>query len=206
MMKISSASCILLGAILPFATASAVQSSPAHASDAKSHNSPPATTPTPAPATKTPDASATPPTSPAPSATPASTVTLDAYIAALADQVPLSKDEQTDIKTYYLNDGAKLQGILNDATLSPLAQEQQIDDLRNARNAKIEALLADVGRQSVFLKIESDYRVALVELAAQGGLVPTSPTPNVPEPTATTAAQAEKTNPNSPRANAAPDQ
>jgi cytoskeletal protein RodZ len=196
MMKISSASCILLGAILPIAPASAAQPSPSHASNPKPHAAVPASTPTPTPVTKTPETSATPPASPIPPATtPTSSLTLDAYIADLADQVPLAKNEQTDIKTYYLNDGAKLQAILNDASLSPLTQEQQIDDLRNARNAKIEALLSDVGRQSVFLKLEGNYRVALVELAAQGGLVPSSPPPNVPQPTATAPAQADKTAP-----------
>ena len=99
------------------------------------------------------------------------------------------------MKTYYLNDGTQLQNILSDATLAPLDQKQKIDDLRNTRNAKIEALLADVGRQSIFLKLEANYRVALVQLAAKGGLVPTAPTPNVPQPTATPPNQADKTAP-----------
>jgi hypothetical protein len=174
-MKILSACCLLFGVSFP-AFAAPTASSPAANLQ---------------PNVAAPAAAAAP--APPPAATP--TLTLDAYIADLASNLPLSKAEQTDIKTYYLNDGAKLQSILSDASLSPLTQEQQIDDLREARNAKIAALLADVGRQSEFLKIEADYRVALVELAAQGGLVPSAPTPNVPEPTATPPSQADKTAP-----------
>ena len=122
-----------------------------------------------------------------------STVTLDAYIQALTGELTLSKDESQDIKTYYLDDGTKMSQILNDASLSPLQQTQQIDDLRDARNGKIEALLRDVDRQQAFLKMEAGYRVALTELAANGGLVPTTKTPTVPEPTATAPNQAEKT-------------
>jgi hypothetical protein len=199
-MKIFSACCILLGVSLPVIAA---QTSPSHAANSKPH----AQADKVAAATKPPEAPVAPaPATPPPAAPATPSLTLDAYIADLAGHVPLSKNEQTDIKTYYLDDGAKLQAILSDASLSPLTQEQQIDDLRDARNEKIEALLADVGRQSEFLKIEDNYRVALVELAAQGGLVPTTPPPNVPEPTSTTPAQAEKTDPNSPRANAAPGQ
>jgi hypothetical protein len=199
-MKIFSACCILLGVALPVIAA---QPSSSHATNPKPH-APAAKV---AATTQPPAAPAAPAPAPAPSSsapTPTSNVSLDAYIADLADQVPLSKTEQTDIKTYYLDDGAKLQSILSDASLSPLTQEQQIDALRDDRNAKIAALLADVGRQAEFLKIESSYRVALVELAAQGGLVPTAPLPNVPQPTSTPPADASKSNPNSPRADAAP--
>jgi hypothetical protein len=134
---------------------------------------------------------------PTPAATaskaPTGNVTLDSYIQALSDGLTLSKDEKTDIKTYYLDDGSKLQQILNDASLSPLQQTQQVDDLRDTRNAKIEALLRDVDRQAAFLKTEADYRVSLTELAANGALVPSTKQPNVPEPTATPPSQAEKT-------------
>ena len=143
---------------------------------------------------KTPAAS--PPSTQAPSvATTAapSGVTLDAYIDALADKLSLTKSEKTDIKTFYLEDGAKLQAVLNDATLSPLEQTRQVDDLRNSRNSKIDALLRDVDRQQVFDRLEADYRVALIELAAAGGLVPATPPPNVPHPTATPPGQADKT-------------
>ena len=190
-MKIFSARCVLLGISL---SALAVQALPSHAANPK----PPTAPGKPADTAKPPAAPATPPPpAPAPASAPAATptLTLDAYIADLASNLPLSKTEQTDVKTYYLNDGVKLQSILSDDSLSPLTQEQQIDDLRNTRNAKIEALLADVGRQSEFLKIEANYRVALVELAAQGGLVPSAPTPNVPQPTATPPNQADKTAP-----------
>jgi len=190
-MKIFSACCILLGTSLPTLAA---QSPASHPANSKPHASSPAnTTAAATPAASTPVAPA--PAAPPPAPAPSPSLTLDGYIADLASNLPLSKTEQTDVKTYYLNDGVKLQGILSDATLAPLDQEQKIDDLRNARNAKIEALLADVGRQSEFLKIESNYRVALVELAAQGGLVPSAPTPNVPQPTSTPPNQADKTAP-----------
>jgi hypothetical protein len=141
---------------------------------------------------------------PAPAAPAKSGATLDAYVADLTDALTLSKDEQTDIKTYYQDDGAKLLAILNDPNLSPIQQQEHVDDMRNVRNAKIGALLQDVDRQGKFLEIESTYRVALIELAAQGQLVPTSTPPNVPEPTATTPAQAEKTPPGVVNADAAP--
>ena len=194
-MKIFSASCILLGISLPTLAA---QSPASHPANSKPHASSPANTTaaaTPAASTPVAPAPAAPPAAPPPAPAPSPSLTLDGYIADLASNLPLSKTEQTDVKTYYLNDGVKLQGILSDATLAPLDQEQKIDDLRNARNAKIEALLADVGRQSEFLKMEANYRVALVELAAQGGLVPTAPTPNVPPPTTTPPNQADKTAP-----------
>jgi hypothetical protein len=153
------------------------------------------TTTTPGGATK-PSAGDTPAPAVTAAPTPKGTtgnVTLDSYIQALSDGLTLSKDEKTDIKTYYLDDGSKLQQILNDASLSPLQQTQQVDDLRDTRNAKIEALLRDVDRQSAFLKTEADYRVSLTELAANGALVPLTKQPNVPEPTATPPSQAEKT-------------
>jgi hypothetical protein len=133
------------------------------------------------------------PATPAATTTPANTLTLAAYLQALGDGITLSKDEKTDISAYYLEDGTKLQQILNDASLSPLQQTAQVDDLRDTRNAKIEALLRDVDRQAAFEKIEVSYRVALIELAANGGLVPATTPPNVPQPTATPPAKAEKT-------------
>jgi hypothetical protein len=176
-MKILALGCLALCLTLPAAA------------DAPPTTPPPAATPTPAPA-------------PAAPGTPG--LTLNAYLADLADSLALSKDEQTDIKTYYLDDGAKLQAILASPALSPLQQQQQVDDLRDDRNAKIEALLQDVDRQAKFLEIEGTYRVALVELAAQGGLVPTSTPPNVPQPTETPSAQASKPQPGTVNADAAP--
>jgi glucose/arabinose dehydrogenase len=154
-----------------------------------------------APAPTPPAAAPAPTPAPTPSAP---SLTLDAYVADLADQLALSKDEQTDIKAYYQEDGARMQTILNDPSLSPLQQQQQIDDLRDARNGKIEALLKDVDRQAKFLQLEGAYRVALVELATQGGLVPTSTPPNVPQPTQTPSAQASKPQPGTVNADAAP--
>jgi hypothetical protein len=188
----------------------AAQPSPSHATNGtipKSHISQPVATGALAPVTGKAGTAGGPmqaPSAPATAKPASASLTLDAYVAALASDVPLSKDEQTDVKTYYLDDGAKLQDILNDASLSPFAQMQQVDALRDTRNAKIVALLDDAGRAAKFGQVESDYRVALVELAAQGGLVPGSRPPNVPEPTATTPAQAEKATPGISRQAAVP--
>ncbi len=154
--------------------------------------------------TPTPPPTTVPAATPAPSAPAKASATLDAYVADLAGQVPLTKDEQTDITTYYQDDGAKMQAILNDPNLSPLQQQEHIDEMRDLRDAKIDALLQDADRQAKFAQVEEAYRVALVELAAQGGLVPHTTPPNVPEPTATTPAQAEKNPPGTVNADAAP--
>jgi hypothetical protein len=120
-------------------------------------------------------ATPTPPPAPAPAPAPKPTVTLDDYMAALTAALSLSKDEQTSVRTSYLDDGPKLQDILNDPSVSPLEQTQEVDALREARNEKIEALLHDAGRQQKFLQVEANYRVALIELAADGGFFPFSP-------------------------------
>jgi hypothetical protein len=212
-MKIPLACSLVLCAALP---ALAVQPSPGHTNNSnipKKHISSPVPTKDLAPAEKpagaastaaapAPAASTPPPVAPAAAAPPKTGLTLDTYVAALGDELPLSKDEQTDIKVYYEDDGAKLKGILDNAALSPLEQQQQVDDLRAARDAKIDALLEDVGRQAKFAQMEQDYRVALVELAARGGLVPASPPPIVPDPTGTTPAQAEKNPPGNPKTDA----
>jgi hypothetical protein len=195
-MKILPLVCLLPALALPVAAATTTQpTTAAKPAPSKTHATT-ASAKKPASAASKPALAAAQTAAPAPAkaaASPASKtgLTLDAYIAALADSVPLSKDEQTDVKTYYLDDGTKLKGILNDASLSPLEQTQQVDDLRHARNDKIEALLRDADRQKEFRLIEADYRVALVDLAAGGGLVPTTPPPRVPEPTSTTPAQAD---------------
>ena len=134
----------------------------------------------PAPANKTAADKTTAPTTPVPAPAPvaapaAPTVTLDAYINELKSGLKLSDSETKQIEGYYVNDGAALQNILNDDTLSPLQQAQKVSDLRDARNAKIEALLFDFDRQQKFLKIEANYRVALTLLAADGGLVAAAP-------------------------------
>jgi hypothetical protein len=201
--------CFIVATAMPLLAA---QPSPKHAADNATQKPAPAkpeTTSNPAPGTAKPPAAQSSAASAAPAVpdakpTPGSTVTLNAYLSQLASDVPLSKDEQNDVKTYYLDDGAKSQDILNDASLSPFAQTQQIDALRDTRNAKIAALLDDPVRAAQFSQIESSYRVALVELAAQGGLVPKSATPKVPEPTDTTPAQAEKPAPGIPRQDAVP--
>jgi hypothetical protein len=128
---------------------------------------------------------ATPPAAPAPAPAPTpapSGFTLDVYIKDLTDQLKLSDTEKQEIQTDYVNDGPKLKGILNDDTLSPFQQAQQVADLRNERNAKIEVLLDDLGRKQLFLQIEAKYRVALTLLAADGALV-AAPAPAAPAKT-----------------------
>lgn len=186
-MKNFSVSTFLFCTILTIATADAAQPSPSHANNRpipKPAISTPASTRTLAPVTKKPEAPATttaPTTTSAQASAPAQTATpktgalLNAYIAELAADVPLSKDEQAGIKTAYADDAAKLKDILNNASLSPLEQTQQVDDLRDTRNARIEDLLHDADRQQKFLHIEANYRVALIELAASGGLISTTP-------------------------------
>jgi hypothetical protein len=118
----------------------------------------------------------TPATAPASAAAPAvSTVTLDDYISDLNDELKLSASEKKQIANAYVNDAPALQNILNDDTLSPLQQAQKVSDLRDARNAKIEALLFDFDRQQKYLQIEANYRVALTLLAANGGLAAAAP-------------------------------
>jgi hypothetical protein len=195
-MKILPLFCLLPALALPVAAATTTQpAAPAKPAPPTTHATT-ASAKKPASAASKPAVAASQTAAPAPAPAAAAPVakpgmSLDAYIATLADDVPLSKDEQTDIKTYYLDDGATLQDILNDASLSPLEQTQQVDDLRHARNDKIAALLHDADRQKEFLLVEANYRVALVELAAKGGLIPATPPPRVPEPTSTTPAQAD---------------
>jgi len=113
---------------------------------------------------------------------------LDDYFNDLATTLKLSDDEKKAIRNDYTDDGVLLKNILNNDSLSSLQKEQQISDLRDARNAKIEALLHNIDRQQAFRKIEAKYRVSLTELAADGGLAPApAPTP-VPPPTTVPAA------------------
>jgi len=95
----------------------------------------------------------------------------------LGDALKLNPEEKKDIQAYYLSDGVLLKNILNNDSLSPFQQAQQVGDLRDARNAKIEALLEDADRQHKFFPIEARYRVALTELAAASELVPPPPAP-----------------------------
>jgi len=99
----------------------------------------------------------------------------DEYLKELTDTLKLSDEEKKAIQTYYLSDGMLLKNILNNDAISPLQKAQQVSDVRDARNTKIEALLQDDDRQRAFLKVEAQYRVALTVLAADGGLVPALP-------------------------------
>jgi len=165
---------ILLGlfSLLPASAASTLAAAP-------SSNAAPAT---PAPAAVSPTPSPAP--VPAPSAP---VFKLDDYINDLATTLKLSDDEKKAIRGDYQADGNLLKNILNNDALTPLQKAQQISDLRDVRNTKIEALLHDFVRQQDFLKIEARYRVALTELAEDGGLAPTpSPTPTPAAPTPST--------------------
>jgi hypothetical protein len=129
-------------------------------------------------------ASATPPPKPA-------NAIFETYLKDLNDTLKLTPDVQKDIQTYYETDGPHLKDILNDPSLSPLQEDQQVSDLRDQRNAKIVALLQDPDRQREFFKVEAGYRVALIESAADGGLVPAQTPAPAPAPTQTTPGQAE---------------
>jgi hypothetical protein len=123
-------------------------------------------------------------TSPAASTPMASGLTLDGYIKDLTTELKLSDSEKQEIESYYIADGDKLKGILNNDALSPRQQAQQVADLRDARNAKIDELLDTLDRQHEFAQIEVRYRVALTMLAAEGGLVsaPAAPASATPGP------------------------
>ena len=108
----------------------------------------------------------------------------------LTTELKLSDSEKQEIESYYVADNEKLKSILNDDSLSPMQQAQQVADLRDARNAKIETLLDTLDRQHEFSQIEPQYRVALTLLAANGGLVstPAVPAPSTPAPAPATSA------------------
>jgi hypothetical protein len=116
----------------------------------------------------------------------------DDYLKDLADKLKLTDDEKKEIESYYLADGTLLKNILNNDSLQPLQKSQQVSDLRDTRNAKINTLLQDADRQQTFLKVEAQYRVALTELAANGELVPAPPPPPAPAATNAAPAQPEK--------------
>lgn len=139
----------------------------------------------PAPASAAATAAASVPTAPA--AKPAAKGTgsiLDKYISDLADAVKLSDDEKKEVQAFYQADGTTLQKILNNDALSPLQQAEQVADLRDQRDAKIDTLLQDPLRQHEFYEVEANYRVALTEFAADGGLVPAPAAPAAPPPAA----------------------
>jgi hypothetical protein len=124
------------------------------------------------------------PAATAPATTPKPTV-LAGYLDDLGSALKLSPTEKKDIEGYYEADGVPMQNLLNDRSIPPIKQAQQVSDLRDQINAKIVALLADVDRQRNFLQIEANYRVALIESAMAGGLNPPGAAPAVPSPTAT---------------------
>ncbi|HEY0257944.1 MAG TPA: hypothetical protein VGC39_10915 [Candidatus Methylacidiphilales bacterium] len=169
-------SCLALLAITSSALAAAPSTNAAPVAPAPAKDTKPGAQAKPAPVTETVAAPA-----PAPASQPEK-FKFDDYIKELADTLKLTDDEKKNVQTYYLADGISLKAILNNEALSPLQQAQQVSDLRDARNAKINALLQDVDRQQAFLKVEAQYRVALTELAAEGGLVPAPAPPPVPAP------------------------
>jgi hypothetical protein len=139
--------------------------------------------PAPAPAAAPASTAAAPAPAPAPATAPSSPVAkasgalLDKFISDLSDAVKLSDDDKKEIQSYYQADGPTLQKILNDPSLSPLQQADQVADLRDKRDAKIDTLLQDPARQHEFYEVEAGYRVALTEAAADGGLSPAPPAP-----------------------------
>jgi len=152
----------------------------------------PAATPppaAPAPNAK-PAAQKAPPPAPAPEAAAPEKAALkpDDYFAALASGVNLSDPEKKEITDIYEADGATIQKIGNDATLSPLQKAQQIADLRDVRNSKIEDILHDIDRKKSFHDIEAVYRVDVTVIALDGGLLP--PPPPAPAASAPAAAPA----------------
>ncbi len=151
-----------------------------------------------APAAKT-DAPA-----PAPAAAPS---IFDDYITVVTTTLMLSDADKKEIHDLYVADGAALQKILNDDTLSPLQKAQQVSDLRDVRNGKIDQLLHNLDKQQKFIEVETTYRVALTEFAANGGLVPPPAPAAAPAPASANApapapADKAKTPPATPAASA----
>ncbi len=149
---------------------------PAKKSPAPTTNAATATPPEPA---TTNTAAATPS---APAATPAG-VTFDEFINDVAKEMSLSDAEKKSIQSAYQNDAPNLQKILNDETLSPLQQAQQVADIRTERNQKISEALGSPDKMQQFLEIEAKYRVALTLLAANGELAPAPAPPAAPAST-----------------------
>jgi len=117
-------------------------------------------------------------------ASPSGPLKFDDYLKELSDTLKLTDDEKKSIQSYYLADGEMLKNVLNNDTLSPLQQAQQVSDARDVRNAKIGALIGNDDRRRAFFGVEARYRVALTELAADGGLLPAPPVPaSAPVPT-----------------------
>jgi len=141
----------------------------AHAPAANTPAAPaPAAAPEPAPA---------PEPLPVPAAPAPPTLKLDDFITELTTVANLGDTDKKEVEDLYVADGPKMKTILNDDTLSPFQKAQQVSDLRNTRNAKIEIILIDVDRKYDFFTVEAKYRVALTELAADGEWVAAAPAP-----------------------------
>jgi quinoprotein glucose dehydrogenase len=104
---------------------------------------------------------------------------LTGYLDVLTDKLSLTKDERGTIKTDYLADGVALRDIMNDPSLSPLAQYRRVDVIENARDEKIELLLNDIDRCHSFHILAAQYRLKFIEMAAQGGFVGTQTFPTL---------------------------
>jgi hypothetical protein len=146
----------LIGSLLLLAAANTFAATPA------TNAAPGAPAPTPLPATAV---------APAPAG-----LKLDDYINEVASTLGLADVDKKKIEDLYIADGAPLKGILDDGELLPLQKAEQVSDLRDARNAKVIELLPNTGEQEAFYKVEAKYRVALTELAANGGWVASAAT------------------------------
>ena len=198
-MKILSACSVLSCVLLSATTAFAAQPSPPHASNTnipKAHLSTPVKTRAAAPIVKTSAASkpavaasqtqqATP--APAQAAAPAPKPSgVFRRLSQGADRGRAALQGRAGRhQNYYLDDGAKLQAILNNPdALAPAADAAGRSDPRCAqrddRGAPDRA-----GRQQKFFAIEAKYRVALVILAADGGLARPCRRRAAPKPAAT---------------------
>jgi len=162
---------------------------------------PPATpAPTNKPATKTP-----PPAAPVEAALPVtSKLKATDYFDALANGLSLTDPEKKEITDIYEADGAAIQKIGNDASLSSLQKAQQIADLRDTRNSKIEDILHDIDRKKAFHDVEVVYRVDVTVIALDGQLLPPPPpAPAIPAPAPAAAPTPAKSEP-APAAKPAP--
>jgi hypothetical protein len=152
------------------------------------------------PEAKTPAPATTPAPAPAAAPTPA-VATLDEYITELVPVLTLSDTEKTEIHDLYAADNDALQKILNDASLSPLQKAQQVSDLRDVRNQKIESILHNLDRNHAFYQVEAVYRVALTEAVADSAPAPATPPPAlIPGAAATPEAAPLNSNPATPEA------
>ncbi len=159
--------------LLPTLLCLALLASPAAAAATKAPKKAPAKPPVETPAAAPVPEEPLPVTDPAvPVPTPK--LKVEDFFAEVIETAKLSDHEKKAFEELYFTDGKTLAALLN-SELSPLEKARQASDLRNQRNAKIEMLLVETDRRHAFLLVESKYRVALLELAAEGGLVPPPP-------------------------------